>query len=420
MITELTKKQEAALPRFAEKWLKIGLSTEPCNFEAAKEAAKKCYRLAGLEEPELFLGPFNNPIEGAIAHVMLKKLKQAAGKGNEKAKRQAVDKVVDQVWDQVEGKVLHQVWTQVDDQIFPQVRNKVSEQVRDQVRGQVRVQVKDQVWDQVDDQVRSQVWDLVDDQIKDQVWDQVWDQVKDQVRIQVWKCIDDISVALKETSINYQACGSQSANWLSFYDAMEFIGVEGLEPMRGLVDMAKCCGWWTPLKGACIFQHRPEEIHFDDRQRLHNLNGPAIKFRGEPICNVYAIHGVRVDQAIVEGKFGVKEIDEEENAEIRRVMIDIYGKDRYITDSGLEPIQTDDWGELYIKELTNDEPLMMVKVVNSTPEPDGSFKDYWLRVDPNAYGGIKTAHAAVASTFRDEDGSMIFKKPEHYQPLQET
>lgn len=54
VIEELTKEQEALLSVYADKWIKIGLSTEPLDFEAAKEAARKAYRLAGLKEPTQF------------------------------------------------------------------------------------------------------------------------------------------------------------------------------------------------------------------------------------------------------------------------------------------------------------------------------------------------------------------------------
>ena len=65
---------------------------------------------------------------------------------------------------------------------------------------------------------------------------------------------------------------------------------------------------------------------------------------------------------------------------------------------------------------------MMVKVVNSTIEPDGTYKDYFIRVSPNAYGGLKTARAAVASTWRNNDAerSLVFKNPEDYNPDIET
>ena len=53
---------------------------------------------------------------------------------------------------------------------------------------------------------------------------------------------------------------------------------------------------------------------------------------------------------------------------------------------------------LYRKEFEDDEPLMLVKVLNSTPEPDGSFKSYFLRVPPT----VTTAREAVAWTFQLE------------------
>jgi hypothetical protein len=38
---------------------------------------------------------------------------------------------------------------------------------------------------------------------------------------------------------------------------------------------------------------------------------------------------------------------------------------------------------------------VMIEMVNSTPEPDGRRKRYWLRVPPN----MTTAHEAVAWSF---------------------
>jgi hypothetical protein len=55
----------------------------------------------------------------------------------------------------------------------------------------------------------------------------------------------------------------------------------------------------------------------------------------------------------------------------------------------------DEFGELYQTEITGDEPICMIKLVNSTPGPDGEFKNYWLRVPPD----MKTARQAVAWTF---------------------
>jgi hypothetical protein len=112
---------------------------------------------------------------------------------------------------------------------------------------------------------------------------------------------------------------------------------------------------------------------------------------------VYAWHGVIVHQDVIERPetLSADMIDRCVNAEVRRVMIERYGQSRYLLESGATAVHEDDFGVLYRKELANDEPLVMVKVVNSTPEPDGTFKDYFLRVPPN----METAKQAVAWTF---------------------
>lgn len=105
----------------------------------------------------------------------------------------------------------------------------------------------------------------------------------------------------------------------------------------------------------------------------------------------------------------MQDIESERNAEIRRVKIERYGQSKYLLDSGARLLQTDDFGSLYRKDIEDDEPLVMVKVVNSTPETDGTFKDYFLRVDPQLrpllgddnFGKPQamTARNAVASTY---------------------
>ena len=66
-----------------------------------------------------------------------------------------------------------------------------------------------------------------------------------------------------------------------------------------------------------------------------------------------------------------------------------------VTESGAVPVHEDEAGKLWRIELSGDEPVVMVEVVNSTPEPDGTFSVYWLRVPP----GTQTAKAGVAWTF---------------------
>lgn len=227
---------------------------------------------------------------------------------------------------------------------------------------------------------------------------------------------------LSGLTISHQIFGSMEASWLAFYDFFgnELPNMEECAKLNPHIELAKVCGWWTPLEDACIFQHRPSEIHFDEQDRLHNETGPAIAYYDSELCNFYYVHGVRVTKKIIDRDFTAKDIDAETNAEVRRVMIDFYGQQRYIVDSDTKAIHSDEFGTLYRKDVADDVPIMMVEVTNSTKEPDGTYKKYWLRVDHEAYGGVKTARAAVASTWRNRDGSFIFSTPEDYVLAKET
>lgn len=87
-----------------------------------------------------------------------------------------------------------------------------------------------------------------------------------------------------------------------------------------------------------------------------------------------------------------EEILATENQEVRSALIEKWDK------KDLEEIDSDETGTLYSTDTYPEQRV--VKVKNSTPEADGTFKTYWLRVPSN----IETAGEAVAWTFGlDED-----------------
>jgi len=172
------------------------------------------------------------------------------------------------------------------------------------------------------------------------------------------------------------------------------------------------------LSGAWILYWTDETLYWvakptvhteivNGRKRLHRSDGPTLEC---DIENLYFWHGVMVPAFVVVKPewITIKHIETEENAEVRRVMIERYGPARFLVDSGAKQIAKDDYGALYRKEVLGDEPIVMVKVVNSTAEPDGSFKDYWIRVPPTT----KTPREACAWTFG--------KTEEEYAPEVET
>jgi hypothetical protein len=187
-------------------------------------------------------------------------------------------------------------------------------------------------------------------------------------------------------------------------------------------------------QSVCVLSDRPAWVDRDERGRLHSMSRQAIQYRDG--WGFYCVHGVRLSDAqtyIVTQpeQITVAAIDAESNAEVRRVMIERYGQERYIRDSGavLVDSRPADFGlvglrdaKLYRKELSGDEPIICLDMLNSTPEPDGTTKRYTIRVSPNEYGGrsARDCLAAMASTYRMADGSLIFKTPEDYAPGVET
>jgi hypothetical protein len=195
--------------------------------------------------------------------------------------------------------------------------------------------------------------------------------------------------------------------------------------------LSEAAGWALPHENICWVSERHNILERDERGRLHSLTGPACAYPDG--WGIYAVHGVRVPADIIEDRTSItiSRIANEQNSEIRRVMIDLYGAKRYLTDSGAKVIQrlpADHYivglrtAQLLWRDVPNDEPIVMLDLLNSTPEPDGSIKRYLLRIDPNAYDGeaSRDCLAAVASTWRMPDGSLTFKRPQDYQPVFES
>lgn len=164
-----------------------------------------------------------------------------------------------------------------------------------------------------------------------------------------------------------------------------------LQPMIDLYE----AGVWAFGLGSNEVVAVPAPQLLIDRNRLHGPNRPAVLWASG--AGRYFWRGVEVPDFVIlrPAEITALKILGEDNAEVRRVMLDVFGRERFISELRATPIQRDEFGTLYRIHLRGDEPLVMVEVVNSTPEHDGSFRKYLLRVPPT----VTTAHEAVAWTF---------------------
>jgi len=214
----------------------------------------------------------------------------------------------------------------------------------------------------------------------------------------------------------HNSWGPWMIQWPSAYLAIsdvfgkEVFGNEGCQARRVIAFLEELQAMFSCvfLKGLCVVSERPQHLALDEQNRVHDENGAAIVFADG--FSLYSWRGVTVPgHAILRPKaLTVKRIQGERNSATRRALIDIYGNTKFLIDSGATKVHEDDFGVLYRQPLQGDEALVMVKVINSTPEPDGTYKDYFIRVPPN----IETAHEAVAWTFSVDAG--------RYKPVRQT
>jgi hypothetical protein len=173
------------------------------------------------------------------------------------------------------------------------------------------------------------------------------------------------------------------------------ISSDNKRKLQGLLKFFKVTPLTLMFDEICLVCEQPKICSYDAANRLHSETGPALAFSDE--FKVFARHGVKVPRFLIEApeQLTADKILQETNLEVRRIMLESFGMARFVTECGAKKIHEDQFGELYRKETRNIEPLVIVKVRNSTAEPDGSIRDYFIRVPPN----MSTAKQAVAWTF---------------------
>ena len=344
---------------WADKWIEIGLTTGPADREKFAAAAEKCYKFAGLPWHGNIVW-VSSPIVGALSAPIANLI--------------------------LNGKHGH-------DAVNDAVNDAVGDAVRDAVGGAMGAVKKD--WNKY---------------LGGQFWVSGWWYGSAYTSFFREICNLELNGDLWERALSYE-------------------------------EINKSVCWWFPYKNFIIAVEHPEAINRElvnpnitrgwNSHRLHCDHGPAIYWPDG--WSIYSIHGVRVTEQIVmrPETLTVEQIDAETNAEVRRIMVERFGMERYVRESGSIPIHElpKDYpiiglrgAKLWRKDSENDEPIVCIDMDNSSQEPDGSIKRYMLRVDPNAYRGraSKDCLAAMASTYRFEDGSMIFAAPEDYAPEIET
>jgi internalin A len=139
------------------------------------------------------------------------------------------------------------------------------------------------------------------------------------------------------------------------------------------------CGFIFPCEKTCVVCDRPRHLRFDSQNRLHAEGEPAIEFADG--WKSYFYRGVRLPEEYGQlhpNQWQSQWLLTEENAEVRRVLIQGIGYDRLIQE--LEAKEIDSWQEYALLQIDNAdvEPICLLKMTC----PSTGFI-HALRVPPN-------------------------------------
>ncbi|MDL4775095.1 MULTISPECIES: DUF6745 domain-containing protein [Thermomonosporaceae] len=351
-------------------WQSAGFATGPADRERAEAGITAAYAAAGLDAPERFVW-VSSPAHGAVAAAFI------GGYGATEGMAELARFV--------DGADL--------DGAGSSVRDAVRTRPWERERTAASAELGPERWATAWAETGGLLWDPVNGLVA-------------RVRQAIGALAGDGSEAeslLRAATLD-AVLGQQDAPWLALFESLGRL--DG--PLAGLAEAARSAGWWWPYERVVVVSERPDELYRDEPGRLHRGDGPALAYpggfalhawRGMPIPADFVASLAEIDAARIAG---------EPNSELRRVMLEIFGYDRYLAETGARPLHRDETGVLWSIDLPGDEPVVMVEVVNSTPEPDGSYRTYYLRVPPDT----RTARAGVAWTFGVPEAD--------YQPEKQT
>ncbi len=186
--------------------------------------------------------------------------------------------------------------------------------------------------------------------------------------------------------------GDAAARWES---RLAYIRSEYLDGARGIVTRRDDAGRLHCDDGPAYLA--PARVTFFRHGRRHGLDAD---WHG----TIHHYHeGVRIPasfhaELVSPGRLTVEEVLSHQNLEVRMAGIRILGPGRVLCSRRARIVDRCSRTGMVlfkVRGFSESSPVRFLRVVNSTPEPDGSRKDYFLCVPPD----MQTCAEAVAWTF---------------------
>ena len=171
--------------------------------------------------------------------------------------------------------------------------------------------------------------------------------------------------------------GGQDAYWVAWYLFGQHIGVEYSEESKKKLELCaeyvKSCGWVYVFDENCIISERPEVINWRPNDQtgqpeLHSETEQSVRFSDG--WGVWSFQGVRLPKkySMPVAQWQAKWLLEEENAELKTILIQGIGNERIFDELGAEFIdkwtfENDTYTLVKVTQDVDIEPMHLLKMV---------------------------------------------------------
>ena len=255
----LTSEQTAALGFYRARWAAIRRSTAPADRGAAEEGVRLAYHAAGLKQPARLVW-CHSPI--ALSHLA--------------------------------HRASHADGPNVKSALIHRLRRQVAAGVRSRVGARARALVESIV-NPADALIASAADAVMAATMRESL--SLLDLVR---RSYPLSWADVARVLAGQQGLRYSAVGPHELSWLGAYDYLrDMFGLKAeTAPLVGLWQLAASLGWLQPHECTCWLTERPDLLRGDARDRLHDADGPALRFPDG--WSVWAWKGVEVPRWVIE------------------------------------------------------------------------------------------------------------------------
>lgn len=416
----LNDKQKNLISTTHQKWRLLADSTQPINRDTATYALKSAYKLIGKAEP--FIVFFDSPHSAIVALttqlvqeldsqlIEQIEIQTAQGFNNESELiRQLIGQLTNPLKKQLEKHLGTQLSSQINRTLTKELD--IDSQIDRKIPTEVKSQIIQTIEYEEEEQRHSQLVSQLENQLNSKLVKRLIQQLKPRMQhsrtIKILARLEEL-LQKQESSLMVSRLGNlflkplfynnsihptqwiNRANWLD-------IGISVFKctyPKANweiFQSIASNCGWMLPFEKTCIVCDRPVKLSRERDRTIHAEGDVALQFADG--YSLYLHHGVVIPQKygqIPPEAWQAEWLLTENNAEVRRVLLEGIGYDRICQE--LEATAVDSWREytlLRIDKFIDDDDGMPVFLLKMTCPSTGFI--HALRVPPD----ITSARKAI-------------------------